>query len=100
MKQEVKLSEFFEKYGFNIETLTLKEQKAILKNIVDNSKLEQDIMEIRYQSNTDKYSINEYNSQMENLFINQSYAYEQILKIRHLEKQNLKNKLKRLFKIK
>lgn len=97
MKREVELKEFFEKYGFNIQTLTLKEQRIILKNIVDNAKLEQDLMEIRYHKNPENYLVDEYNSQMENLFINQLYAHEQMLRVRYLERQDRKLKLKQFF---
>lgn len=99
MQNSVKtLDDFFEEYGFDSKTLTLKEQKQILKRIVDNAKLEQDLMEVRYHKDPGKYNLTEFNNEMEHLFFNQMYATESILRVRFMQHQEYKNKIKKFLK--
>lgn len=97
MNKDQQLKEFFAKYNFNIDELSLKEQKRILKSIVDNAKLEQDLTEIRYHKNPSNYLPGEYVEQMEGFYMNQLYANEQILKIRYIERKNRLCQIKSFF---
>ena len=90
MNKDQQLKEFFAKYNFNIDELSLKEQKRILESIVDNAKLEQDLTEIRYHKNPSNYLPGEF-------YMNQLYANEQILKIRYIERKNRLCKIKSFF---
>ena len=90
MNKDQQLKEFFAKYNFNIDELSL-------ESIVDNAKLEQDLTEIRYHKNPSNYLPGEYVEQMEGFYMNQLYANEQILKIRYIERKNRLCKIKSFF---
>lgn len=93
------LAEFLKEYGIDITKLTsTKEQKQILKKIVDNAKLEQDLAEIRYRNSDKSISIEEYTKTIDSLFINQMYASEYILRIKCIERENRKLKRKEFMK--
>lgn len=90
------LDKYLEGYGIE-EDLTNKEKLEILKKIKFNTKVEQDVLEMRYQKDKSKISSEEFLTTLNNLYIDQVNVEGYILQVRGLIRQEKHSKIKTFF---